>query len=133
LCHRKGDDSSFTDRLLVPHHAPTALGTGCRSAVSVDSVVGVGCPALLVRLGCFLRLGCLASCRRWRFRLDRRANHEAGTSLLHFEEQCAMAILHSSPSLEWPLSVPQLSSSRNNCGSLAILRAVRRLGRSLGS
>lgn len=61
----------------------------------MDSVVGVGRPALLAWLGCLLRLGCLASCSSWKFALAQRANHEVSTSLRHFKEQCAMAILHS--------------------------------------
>src|SRR5215468_5663790 len=89
----------FIDRLLVPHHAPAALGTGRRRAVSVDSVVGVGRPALLAWLGYLLRLGCLASCCSWKFALAPRANHEASTSLLHFTEQCAER-----PQLGAPLS-----------------------------
>src|SRR5215475_10421313 len=52
---RSVDDCSI-DRLLVPHHAPAALGTGRRRPVSVDSVVGVGRPALLAWLGCLLWL-----------------------------------------------------------------------------
>ena len=79
----------------------------------MNSVVGVGRPALLARLGCPLGLGCLASCCSWKFALAQRANDEASTSLLHLEAMCCIG------AAAW--------------SALAILRAVLGLGRSLGS
>src|SRR5215813_5708616 len=107
---------SFIDRLLVPHHAPAALRTGRWRAVSVNSVVGVGRPALRAWLGCLLRLGCLASCCSRKFALAQRANHEASTSLLHLRRNVQPSCIAAAA---W--------------SALAILRAVVALGRSLGS
>src|SRR5215469_12147873 len=131
-----GDDC-FMDRLLVPHHAPAALGTGRRRPVGADSVVRVGRPALLAWVGCLLWLGCLASCCSWEFALAQRANHEVRTSLFPLRSHVQWPSRIAAAAWSAPFRVPprsQLSSSRSKRGSLAILRkAVCGLVRSLGS